>query len=119
MSDAGSQANRADAQHRPRENAPSPPDYPPVDVASLGESEANAVRNSAPPAGPRAVTPLGADGVPGRQPALRTHHLGRGVRARRGNFARPVVTRRGDVLHVGTYAQRGSVSVPAHPSSVR
>src|SRR5439155_11844889 len=56
MSDAGSGANRADAQHRPREYAPSASDYPPVDVASLGESEANAVRNSAPPAELRVAT---------------------------------------------------------------
>ena len=56
MSDAGSGANRVDAQHRSRENAPSASDYPPVDVASLGESEANAVRNSAPPAELRVAT---------------------------------------------------------------
>src|SRR3954471_12123780 len=56
MSDAGSEANRSDAQHRSRENGPNASDYPPVDVASLGESEANAVRNSTPPGESRPAT---------------------------------------------------------------
>ena len=49
MSGAESEANRADAQDRRLAKGPSASAYPPVDVASLTEPEANGVRNAVPP----------------------------------------------------------------------